>query len=173
VKWFKHFTDASDDEFIAELENRFGLAGYGRWWKLLEIVGGQFKKDGPPKAAYPWSFWRKKLKVQQKPLEVFLTHLGDRGKIKTREVQKKLKRSSEEVEKKLNFFQNILEIEIPKLLEIRDEYNRKSGHTPDPFTSTSASPCREGFMGSNGDNSDFSGDNPKGVKKGGDDERFN
>jgi len=162
VKWFKHFTDASDDEFIAELEDRFGLEGYARYWKLLEVVGGQFKKDGAPKAAYPWLFWRKKLKVQQKPLEAFLTHLRDMGKIKTREVPKKCRSSAEVVE----LHAKILEIEIPKLLEIRDEYNRKSGHTPDPFTSTSASSCREGFMGSNGGNGS-SGDNPKGVKKGG------
>jgi len=171
MKWFKHFTDASDDEFIAGLEDRFGWGGSGRWWRLLEIVGGQFKKDGAPKAAYPWSFWRKKLKARQKPLEDFLTHLRDRGKIKTREVEEKLRRSSGEVEVLLDFSQDILEIEIPKLLEIRDEYTRKSGHTPDPFTSTSPSPCKEGFMGSNRGNGS-SGDNPKGVRKGGDDERF-
>ena len=168
MKWFKHFTDASDDEFIAELEDRFGLEGYARYWKLLEVVGGQFKKDGFPVATYPWLFWRKKLKVQQKPLEAFLTHLEGRGKIKTREVPKKCRSSSEVVE----LHANILEIKIHKLLEIRDEYTRKSGHTPDPFTSTSASSCKKGFIGSKGGNNGSSGNNPKGVKKGGGDERF-
>jgi len=38
MKWFKHYTDSSDDEFIAGLEEKFGLIGYARWWKLLETI---------------------------------------------------------------------------------------------------------------------------------------
>ena len=41
MRWFKHMTDASDDEFVAAVESRFGLEGYARWWKLLEAVAKQ------------------------------------------------------------------------------------------------------------------------------------
>lgn len=113
MKWFKHFTDASDDEFIAGLENKFGLAGYARLWKLLEAVGAQFKKDGRPVAAYPWPVWQAKLKGKRKKLETFLVHLENKHRINQK------------------LTGNILEIKIPKLLQIRDEYSKKSGHTPD------------------------------------------
>jgi len=28
MKWFKHMSDASDDEFVSALEDEFGLEGY-------------------------------------------------------------------------------------------------------------------------------------------------
>jgi len=40
MKWFKHFTDASDDDFLQTIEDIFGLEGYARWWKLLEVIAG-------------------------------------------------------------------------------------------------------------------------------------
>ena len=117
MRWFKHYTDASDDEFIAGLEDRFGLDGYARWWKLLEIVGAQFKKDGAPIAAYPWFVWQTKLKGKRKKLETFLNYLEKKCKIKQKQTG------------------NILEIEIPKMLEIRDEYTRKSGQATEKVRS--------------------------------------
>jgi hypothetical protein len=44
LKWFKHYTCSSDDEFIAGLEEEFGLEGYARWWKLLEAIAKQMDK---------------------------------------------------------------------------------------------------------------------------------
>jgi len=187
MKWFKHFTDASDDEFIAELENRFGLEGYARWWKLLEVVGGQFKKEGLPIATYPWSVWQAKLKGKRKKLEPFLGYLYSRGKINLAETEHKEKTNPEQTQNKPRtnpeqtgnefcFSQNVLEISIPKLLEIRDEYSKKSGQTPDTLRSPLPLPLplqKEGFNGSKGGNNSSSGNNPKGVKKGGEDERFN
>ena len=113
MKWFKHLTDASDDEFIAALEDQFGLDGYARWWKLLEAVGAQMKKSGRPIASYPWPVWQTKLKGKRNKLETFLEHLENQRRINRKVTG------------------NILEIEIPKLLQIKDEYSRKSGHAPD------------------------------------------
>ena len=154
MKWFKHFTDASDDEFIAELEERFGLEGYARWWKLLEVVGAQFKQGGLPIAAYPWPIWQAKLRGKRNKLETFLVHLENNLRINQK------------------LTGNILEIKIPKLLEIKDEYSRKSGHTPDTLRSPLPLPLQgEGFSSSKGGNGNHR-DSPEGARKGGDDEWF-
>lgn len=44
MKWFKHFSDASSDEFMVELEELFGLEGVARWWKLLESVSAKYEQ---------------------------------------------------------------------------------------------------------------------------------
>jgi hypothetical protein len=38
MKWFKHDTDASNDPKIRKLKKKFGMAGYGIYFNLLEIV---------------------------------------------------------------------------------------------------------------------------------------
>ncbi len=137
MRWFKHYTDASDDEFIAGLEEKFGLEGYARWWKLLETVGAQFKKDGPPAAEYPWIIWQSKLRGKRNKLETFLVHLENKQRIN----------------RKLTG--NVMEIKIPKLLEIRDEYSKKSGQTPDKLRTPLPLPLpiqEEGFKGVIGGN---------------------
>lgn len=113
MRWFKHMTDSSDDEFMSELESEFGLEGYARWWKLLEAIGRQMDKSECAAVAYPWDKWQTILKGKRKKLETFLIHLQNKGKIK----------------QKLNG--NILEIECPNILKFRDEYTKKSGQSPD------------------------------------------
>ena len=38
MKWFKHQSEARNDEKIARLEDKAGLEGYGFYFKMLEIV---------------------------------------------------------------------------------------------------------------------------------------
>jgi hypothetical protein len=85
MKWFKHYTDASDDEFIAELEDEFGWEGYGRWWKLLEIIGQNMSGENGCSAIYPWSDWQRFLKGKRRKLEPFLAHLESKGRIKLKQ----------------------------------------------------------------------------------------
>ncbi len=117
MKWFKHMANASSEgEFIAELEDEFGLEGYARYFKLLEAVALKMDETDNCSASYPWSKWQTILKGKRNKLETFLEHLENKRQIN-------LKRNG-----------NILEIEMPKLLELRDEYSRKirseSGATP-------------------------------------------
>lgn len=112
--WFKHMSDASNNDFLTRLEDEFGLEGYARWFKLLEAVAhGCEPKKGVWKVAHPWSKWQQILKGKRKKLETFLEH----SEIVSRTNQK--------------LTGNILEIEIPKLRELKDEYTRKSGQRPD------------------------------------------
>lgn len=132
MKWFKHYSDASSDEFLSELEDLFGLEGYARWWKLLEAVAAQMDSSGRCSASYSWTKWQIFLRGKRKNLEPFLQFLSDKKKI---HFQLQLGSNSVATQLQLSCNQkanqNILEIKIPKLLELRDEYTRKSGHTPD------------------------------------------
>lgn len=106
MRWFKHMVDASEDPTIAEIEAEFGLEGYARWWKLLEKVASQMKKPDECSASYPWEKWQTFLKGKRKKLETFLEHLENKQKIN-------LKQNG-----------NVLEITIPNLLKIKDNYTK-------------------------------------------------
>jgi hypothetical protein len=113
MKWFKHMSDASNDSFMEELEDKFGWEGFGRWWKLLEIIATKMDETDLCSAEHSWVKWQSFLKGKRNKLELFLSHCQDKGKIK------------------LEQNGNILKISCPKLLELRDEYSRKSGHKQD------------------------------------------
>jgi hypothetical protein len=102
MKWFKHMSDASNDELVAHLEAELGHTGYALWYKILEIVAAQMKPTDPPRLSLPVSKWCLNLRVNKKKLNSFLVLT--------------------QMKHKINFVynENILSIEIPKLLEIRD-----------------------------------------------------
>ena len=117
MKWFKHYSDASSDEFIADLEDEFGLVGYARWWKLLEVVASQMDESGKCYAEYSWKKWGKFLKTNQNILKTFLKHCENNSKTFLTEDGNKLR------------------IKIPKLLEIRDNHTKNLQVTNKPLTS--------------------------------------
>lgn len=105
--------DAHDDECMAEMIDEFGMESYGRWWVLLEIVAKQMDRGSEQAlATYPLMKWRRLLQhYRQSSLNLWLIFLESSGKISID--YDKIK-------------PNLLTIEIPKLLKIRDEYtNRK------------------------------------------------
>jgi hypothetical protein len=106
LKWFKHYSNASDDEFISGLEDEFGLLGYARWWKLLEVIAAQMDESDRCFAEYSWKKWGKFLKTNQNILKTFLEHCQNNSKTFLTESE------------------NILRIEVPKLLEIRDNHTK-------------------------------------------------
>jgi hypothetical protein len=113
MKWFKHDTDGDLSEGLSFLLSQEGFSGYGRWFRLLEIVA--YKMDGSDNCGveYPSSKWCSLLGLKQKKLISFLELTEN--KLKT----------------KVFSFDNIIRIEIPNLLKKRDEYSRKSGQNPD------------------------------------------
>lgn len=112
MKWFKHNTDLSDEEFMAELEEKFGLGGYARLLKLREAVAKKMTSPGQCSVVFPWAKWCSILKGKRKKLETFLNHLKNRSEINLKETG------------------NVLEIKYPKLLILADEYFKRSGHPP-------------------------------------------
>jgi hypothetical protein len=113
VKWFKHLTDCQNSESLSYLLSLEGFAGYGRWFRLLEIVAARMDKTDLCHAEYPIGKWCSLLGLKQKKLISFL-------ELTENELKTKVKRSG-----------NIIRIEIPNLLKMRDEYTARSGDDPD------------------------------------------
>ena len=109
MKWFKHMTDSSQDEFVLGLEDRFGIQGYAWWWKMLEAIAARMSHHkGAEKCslASSWTNWESILKGKRKKLITFFEHCEKLNRIK-------LERNG-----------NLLIITCPKLLEIKDNYQK-------------------------------------------------
>ena len=105
-------TASHDDEKLADLIDRFGHAGYGLWWLVVEIVAARLD-GGEPEVTYPVSKWSHLLSVRgshvsQTLLKLAVTHLVT------------VVRHNDDIT-----------VRIHNLLKYRDEYSRKSGHYPD------------------------------------------
>ena len=124
MRWFKHFTDAGDDEVMAEMVGKFGMESYGLWWRILEIIARQMEKGSDRcSATYPKKKWRDLCSIyHQSRFDLVTIFLASREHPKLI-----LSQSSD----------NLLTISCPKLLKFRDEYSRKSGQTPDKIVKVS------------------------------------
>lgn len=106
MKWFKHYTDASNDDGINRLEQEFGYEGYGVYWKIIELCA--LKWDGKSKPIFTLN--RKKIRL-----------ILSLNYVKTELI---LSLISE-----LKLFNVVISefdysFEIPKLLEIKDNHAR-------------------------------------------------
>lgn len=113
MKWFKHMTDARDGETMSRIFDKYGFAGVGMYWTIIEVVASHWDGKGEPALERSLKSWRKLTGIYPKTFVELLRFL--RG---TWEVPK-------------TFDEKAVKVCIPKLLKIRDEYSRKSGHTPD------------------------------------------
>lgn len=113
MRWVKHMTASHDDEKIAELISKFGHAGYGTWWLVVEIVAARLETGGDPSVTYSVNKWSHLLSLRgshvfKTLMTLVVTHLVT------------LERTGDDIK-----------VTIPNLLKYRDEYSRKSGHYPD------------------------------------------
>ena len=81
MKWFKHMTGASDDEFIVALEDKYGLEGYARWFKLLEACAKDGSPDNDYTLTYPIKKWCEILKIRRPLLTRYLADIQLLGRI--------------------------------------------------------------------------------------------
>jgi hypothetical protein len=124
VKWIKHMTATRRDEKIARLIAKHGMAAYGLYWSIQEIIAEQMEGPEPScSVSYPVSIWAHQLSMYAPQAEKQLQWMADAGLM---EVQ----RIGDEIV-----------VTNRNLLKYRDEYSRKSGHTPDKLPSKSG---REG-----------------------------
>lgn len=153
MKWFKHDTDGLISEGLSYLLDKEGFSGYGRWFRLLEIIALKMDSSENCGVEYPVSKWCSLLGLKQKRLFLFLKLAEEKLKIKisvqnenTKENQNVdfllskqnenimktlLKQNENKLKTKAICFQNIIRIEIPNLLKKRDEYSSKSGQKED------------------------------------------
>lgn len=113
MRWFKHMTDAMDDELIMALEEEMGLVGYALYFKVLEIVGRN-TKEGEPFLKISLKIFAKKINCSPKVFEKFL------------KISEKLSKNFHGKEPLFHFslVDGELEIKVPKLLEINDKYSQ-------------------------------------------------
>ena len=57
MKWFKHQSNARNDERVAHLEQLAGLEGYGFYMKLLEVVAESMDDSEKHSVTYPLITW--------------------------------------------------------------------------------------------------------------------
>lgn len=110
MKWFKHFTNASDSVKLNKLIDELGIEGYGRYWLLLELIASE-GYDGSEKVEIHFRKISAKVQIKfSKKLGTFLQKLSDFSLI------------NYEVSGK------VYKIECPILAELQDKdskYNRK------------------------------------------------
>ncbi len=106
-------TASHDDEKLSDLIHRYGHAGYGTWWLVVEIVAARLESDGEPEVTYSVSKWSHLLSLRGSHvvkvlMTLVVTHLVT------------VVRLGDDIT-----------VRIPNLLKYRDEYTRKSGQSPD------------------------------------------
>lgn len=125
MKWFKHDTDSFTSEGVAYLISHTGFAGYGRWFRLLELVA--FKMDATSKCSleYPSEKWIKLLGLKKKKLYQFLKILEEKMNVQVEILDSKnLTHYENKVKMNSKCFHNIIKISIPNLLKKRDNYTK-------------------------------------------------
>lgn len=77
MRWFKHMSNAAQDEKLALLQAEFGLEGYGFFWRVLEIIAMQMDEGERNFCHYPEKVWRKFLGLSPKNFQKMLYFCAD------------------------------------------------------------------------------------------------
>lgn len=102
MKWFRHETDAIHSEKLALLISKFGFEGYGRYWRIMELVAERMDETGKCYLELPEKDWLRYLSVRRPLLHRYLVVICQLFDIK--QVTTGL----------------LIRIEIPNLLKKRD-----------------------------------------------------
>jgi len=117
IKWLKHMTATWDDERVARLVdkgNMEGLAMYGLYWRVQEILAAQMEGKEPScSVRYTVTRWSLLLSLRGSLVFSTLSRLGATGLVT-------VERDGEDVR-----------VTNRNLLKYRDEYSKKSVHSPD------------------------------------------
>lgn len=106
MKWFKHFSDAHDDEKLSEALCIHGAGAYGVFWLIVEAVAAQMDGTNKCLARYHYKKWATITHVDRRTLTRYLQTFNILTLIVSQECD------------------NFVTIEIPKLLKLRDNYTK-------------------------------------------------
>jgi hypothetical protein len=123
LRWFKHLTRAHLDETITPLLDSAGAEGYGYYWIVCEIVAEAMDKTDRCSLSHSDAEWARQLRTTRPKVSKLLANLSAIGLMEVSEVRNSLGKK--------------IEVRIPKLLKYRDEYSKKSGHSPDTLPTDS------------------------------------
>lgn len=117
VRWFQHPSDERQTAFQVELEHHFGMAGVGRYYRVLETIAAAMTAEHPqPEATLTLRKWRKILSANERGLMTFLTFCKESGQLEYEQVSKNFPKVSEK----------FLQIGCPRLLKLRDQHTKRS-----------------------------------------------
>ncbi len=139
MKWFKHMTLSSQDEKLAQVINKFGMEGYGVYWRLLELIAQQLDDTSSPAISYPPKVLVHNLWITCGKLLTFLHFFTEIGLLSVKFTQKTTKRQPKDNqkikkdEKKANEIDTLSTVEsvlisAPNLLKFRDNYTQRKGY---------------------------------------------
>lgn len=132
MKYVNHLCTSRNGGKMEEHTGRTGLEGYGAYWTIVEVIGGQIIPESPKTfLTLSWRKWARHLDVTTKKTQ-FLVRSASLAK---------LIRLYEEGEK--------ITIDIPNILKYADEYTKKvltkSGQTPEHYPTNSGLPALPAF----------------------------
>ena len=117
MKWLKHMTATWDDERVARLVDKGGMEGlamYGLYWRVQEIIAAQMEGKNPPcSIRYTVTRWSLLLSLRGSLVFSTLLRLGATGLVT-------VERDGDDIL-----------VTNRNLLKYRDEYSRKSGESTD------------------------------------------
>jgi hypothetical protein len=119
MRWFKHLSMAHSDHAVSAVLEELGAEAYGVWWLIIEDIAASMEKNSKVTFAI-----HSDVKWSQ------ICYCSAR---KFRSIANRLQEKSLIV---CTSTDNRLQIDVPKLLKFRDEYSKKSGHSPDSRTDT-------------------------------------
>jgi hypothetical protein len=129
MKWFKHMSHANSDDKLVAIRVDFGMWGVGVYWTLVELVAAQMKPgSNVPEATFKVSELVSLFGCKRSKLVSFLKAIGN-------QTGTKLKPTRNQTETKWTLTGNILVINIPKLLEIKDNFSSNLQVTCKPLAS--------------------------------------
>lgn len=115
-------TASRRDERIAALIDKAGYEGYGFYWGTVEIVAEQVPPGSNKfEVGYSPKRWGQLLGCHHNKAEKYLRELGVHGLVTFKSVD------------------GLIWVGVPNLLKYRDEYSKKSIHTPDKRRTVSSS----------------------------------
>lgn len=122
MRWFKHMTATRRDERIASLIDEHGFEGYGIFWAVLEIIAEQMPRgEARYEVRYSLKRWGQLLGCHHNKVKKYLSLLGVHGLVR------------------VEWTEDLIIVSAPNLMKYRDEYSKKSGHTPEKLRTVSTS----------------------------------
>lgn len=77
LAWFQHDTDAAQDMKLELIIDEFGMAGYGRWWRLCEMLAAETEHRLEVGSERVAKIMARRLMVNVSDLTKFITFLCD------------------------------------------------------------------------------------------------
>jgi len=125
MRWFKHFSDARNSEFLKLLKRKYGLEGLARYWLLVEAVSEKMeRRDSRCSLEMSIGDWCELLSGKPKRVLPFLYFLVRKttmlGWVEGVPFPERFGNKPETFQE---HNENVLKMKVPKLLKLRDNRN--------------------------------------------------